>query len=134
MQATLACFNQLISLKLDKIELTPCKHGWSYPPESPLLLNVMKTIAKMTTLRRLHFTCGLIEDRHVFELAPICPQLQELGLGGHHHFNEGIQSKLSNESFVFIANNCTGLKVLNIFTTKSLRPKVWMRLSKSCRC
>ena len=50
LQATFACFNQLISLKLDKIELTPYNDGWSCPSDSPLLLNVMKTIAKMIRL------------------------------------------------------------------------------------
>ena len=82
----------------------------------------MKTIARMTRLRCLHLGLALYDD-HVFELAPICPQLQELSLIGERHCLRSPLGLLSDESIVFIANNCQDLKVLNISANDKLTSK-----------
>ena len=88
------------------------------------MLDLMKTIARMTRLCRLHLdtTCGTFEDDHVSVLLSICLQLQELELIDDIK-RKSPHSLLSNESILFIANHCRDLKFLNISGNEKLTSK-----------
>ena len=100
------------------------------------MLDLTKTIARMTRLLCLHLAYGYLEDDHISALFPICSQLQELGLLGEKRAANnprfGLISQLSNESIVFIANNCQDLKVLNISDNEKLTSKGVKKLINVC--
>ena len=134
---TLASTDQLISLKLCRMILSLPYHNnlpnmvstW----DQLLMLDLMKTIAKMTRLCCLHLdtSCGLFEDDHVSALLPICSQLQELELIDDRKWKSP-QSILSDESIVFIANHCQDLKFLNISGHQKLTSKVVNEVLEKC--